>query len=339
MALRLMSLVVNRDHTDPALDLLSDSGAIGIWTGPLDENRILIQLLLPAEWTESLSDRLSLRFGATRDFRMMLLPVEATLPEYEPPESTVEETAETGSPPEEGNTAERISREELYHDIAGDLWLSRTFLATVILSAVVAAIGLLRGDVAIIIGAMVIAPFLGPNMALSLATTLGDVPLALRALKIQGAGILAALAFSGLLGATLSVDPTVPELLARTQPGVGDLILALASGSAGALAFTSGVPVALTGVMVAVALLPPLVAAGMLAAAGHWSLGLGAFLLYLLNVASVNLAGVTTFFLQNIRPRTYWKQDQARNAARAAMGFWCILILLFLAMVFWLVRV
>lgn len=338
MALRLMSLVVNRDHTDPTLDLLSDSGAIGIWTGPLDENRILIQLLLPAEWTESLSDRLSLRLGATRDFRMMLLPVEATLPEYEPPESNEEETAETGSG-EESNNAERISREELYHDIAGDLRLSRTFLATVILSAVVAAIGLLRGDVAIIIGAMVIAPFLGPNMALSLATTLGDVALALRALKIQGAGILAALAFSGLLGATLSVDPTVPELLARTRPGVGDLILALASGSAGALAFTSGVPVALTGVMVAVALLPPLVAAGMLAAAGHWSLGLGAFLLYLLNVASVNLAGVATFFLQNIRPRTYWKQDQARKAARVAMGFWCLLILLFLAMVFWLVRV
>lgn len=337
MTLRLMSLVVRQEHISQALDLLDDCGALGHWTGAVDADRALIQVLLPAEWTEGLSDRLSLRFGATRDFRMMLLPVEATLPEYEPPDSVAED-ADSGASPAEETNGERISREELYNDIAGGVRLSRTFLATVILSAMVAAIGLIRGDVAIIIGAMVIAPFLGPNMALSLATTLGDGSLALRALKVQAAGALAALAFAAALGAVLQVDPTVPELAGRTRPGVGDLILALASGSAGALAFTSAVPAALTGVMVAVALLPPLVAAGMLAGAGHLSMGTGAFLLYLLNVASVNLAGVVTFFVQGVRPRTYWKQDRARKAARAAMAFWALLIASFLAMVFWLLE-
>jgi uncharacterized hydrophobic protein (TIGR00341 family) len=334
-----MSLVVHQEHIPQALDLLNDCGALGLWAGTVDADRALIQVLLPAERIEDLSDRLSLRFGATRDFRVMLLAVEATVPEYDPPDPAPDpEASDSGDSSSKETNGERISREELYADIAEDVRLSRTFLVTVILSTVVAAIGLMRGDVAIIIGAMVIAPFLGPNMALCLATTLGDGTLALRALKVQTAGVLIALAFAAGLGAVLQVDPTVPELAGRTSPGVGDLILALASGSAGALAFTSGVPTALTGVMVAVALLPPLVAAGMLVGAGHPSMGLGAFLLYLLNVASVNLAGVVTFFVQGIRPRTYWKQDRARQAARAAMVFWTLLILSFLAMVFWLLE-
>lgn len=334
MPLRLMTLIVHRDHADQALDLLEGSNALGVWAAAADENKSLIHVLLPAEWTESLGDRLSLRFGATRDFRMMLLPVEATLPPYVPPEDAEESDGENGNSAAED--AERISREELYNDIAGDVRLSRNFLLTVVLSAVVAAIGLIRGDVAIIVGAMVIAPFLGPNMALSLSTTLGDGSLALRALKVQGAGVLTALALSAVLGFALEVDPATPEILARTRPGIGDLVLALASGSAGALAFTSGVPAALTGVMVAVALLPPLVAAGMLAGSGYLSQGVGAFLLYLLNVASVNLAGVVTFFLHGIRPRTYWEQDRARMAARAAIFFWSLLIAAFLGMVLWL---
>jgi uncharacterized membrane protein len=74
----------------------------------------------------------------------------------------------------------------------------------------------------------------------------------------------------------------------------------------------------------------------MLVGAGHFSPGIGAFLLYLLNVASVNLAGVVTFFVQGVRPRTYWNQGRARQATRAAMFFWSILIAVFLGMVFWL---
>ncbi|MFP4031297.1 MAG: hypothetical protein ACLFRG_18325 [Desulfococcaceae bacterium] len=68
-------------------------------------------------------------------------------------------------------------------------------------------------------------------MALSPATTLGDGSPAPRAPKVQGAGVLAAPAFAGALGAVLAVDPEVPELLARARPGIGDPILALASGT------------------------------------------------------------------------------------------------------------
>ena len=129
---------------------------------------------------------------------------------------------------------------------------------TVVLSTLVAAIGLVRGDIAVIIGAMVIAPLLGPNVALALAVTLGDGTLAVRALKTIAAGVATAAVVSVLMGVILPVDPSVPEIASRTDASFSDLALALAAGSAGALAFTTGIPTALIGVMVAVALLPPL---------------------------------------------------------------------------------
>ena len=100
---------------------------------------------------------------------------------------------------------------------------------------------------------MVIAPLLGPNVALSFAITLGDSVLGYNSLKTNLAGILVAFIIAFMLGAILSVDPGIPEIQARTLVSYGDIVLALAAGVAGALSLTSGLPSALIGVMVAVA--------------------------------------------------------------------------------------
>jgi uncharacterized membrane protein len=89
---------------------------------------------------------------------------------------------------------DRISREELYNSIADGAKLSRVFVMMVILSAIVAAIGLIKDNVAVVVGAMVIAPLLGPNVALALGTTLGDIPLTLRSLKTNVVGVAIAFA-------------------------------------------------------------------------------------------------------------------------------------------------
>ena len=104
------------------------------------------------------------------------------------------------------------------------------------------------------------APLLGPNMAIALGIVLGDLVLVRRALLTASAGFVLTLVLAIGLGLMLGVDPTTPELASRTRVGYWDLALALAAGSAGALAFTTGAPTYLTGVMVAVALLPPTVA-------------------------------------------------------------------------------
>jgi uncharacterized membrane protein len=108
----------------------------------------------------------------------------------------------------------------------------------------------------------------------------------------------------------------------RTRVRLGDTEVALASGCAGALAFTTGVSAALIGVMVAVASLPPLVTFGLLLGGGHPVLAMGAFSLFLLNLICVNLAGVATFLVEGIHPASWWEKDRAVKATRVAIGLW-----------------
>ena len=134
------------------------------------------------------------------------------------------------------------------------------------------------------------------------------------------------LAFSGL-------DPMTGEIQARVNPGPLDFVVALAAGSAGALAFTSGASASLLGVMVAVALMPPLVTGGMLLGAGHPAAAFQALLLVTINVISVNLAAVVTFLWRGVRPRTWWEADTARKATRRAVVIWSVLLAALVALV------
>ncbi|MGD2115241.1 MAG: TIGR00341 family protein, partial [Acidobacteriota bacterium] len=318
----------------------------------LDDERVRARVLLPRDRTESVSDRLSERFSGAEAFRLMLFEVEATVPRIEEPEEP-EPAEEPGEPGDAAGAARdgaagpdgeeeprkepaRVSREELYADLHEGSELSRVYLVTVALSTLVAAIGLVRGDTAVVIGAMVIAPLLGPNVALALAATLGDAALAGRALKTIAAGVTTAALVSVIMGLVLPVDPTVDEIAQRTEAGFSDLALALAAGSAGSLAFTTGISAALIGVMVAVALLPPLATAGLLIGSGHAAQALGALLLVLTNVACINLAGIATFLAQRVRPRTWWEEEKARRASRAALGVWLAIVTL-VAAVLWLI--
>jgi uncharacterized hydrophobic protein (TIGR00341 family) len=228
---------------------------------------------------------------------------------------------------------QRISREELYQDIAQGAQLSRVYLLTVVLSTLVAAVGLLRGDVAVIIGAMVIAPLLGPNVALALASALGDLKLAGRSIQTLLAGMATALLLSLLVGVLVAVDPQAPEIAARTEIAESHVVLALAAGSAGALSFTTGIPAAVIGVMVAVALLPPLVVVGLLLGGGAPDLALNAFILFTINIVCINLSGVVTFLAQKIRPRTWWESEQAGHATRIAVSLWVVTLALLLAFI------
>jgi uncharacterized hydrophobic protein (TIGR00271 family) len=161
-----------------------------------------------------------------------LFPVEAVLPRLKP---EAEEDTEAADPEDEKRGKQRISREELYAKVSEGLGVSRVFLGMAILSAVVAAVGLLRNDVAVIIGAMVIAPLLGPNVAMSLATTLGDFELLRQALITNAAGLLAAFGLALCGGLLFTVDPTGPAIASRSHVGGGDILLALAAGAAGTL--------------------------------------------------------------------------------------------------------
>lgn len=109
----------------------------------------------------------------------------------------------------------------------------------VILSSLVAAIGLITNNVAVVIGAMVIAPLLGPNHALSFGTAMGDFSLIKKSVQTLVAGILLAVAVSGILGMFWPFDVENHELMLRTVVGIDSATLALASGAAAALSLTT----------------------------------------------------------------------------------------------------
>jgi uncharacterized hydrophobic protein (TIGR00341 family) len=205
-----------------------------------------------------------------------------------------------------------------------------------ILSTLVVSVGLQQNNVAVIIGAMVIAPFLGPNVALALSACLADWELAKAAGKTMLMGITITVLMSVAMGHVFEITPAIPEILSRTRTGLLDVILALASGSAGVMAFTTGMSSAVIGVMVAVALLPPLAVHGLLLGAGYPVAAVGALSLFLTNIICINLAGVATFYFQGVTPRIWWQAGKARKAARVAALIWALLLGLLFSMVFML---
>jgi uncharacterized hydrophobic protein (TIGR00341 family) len=330
MALRMMEVYLADNDVNRIRIALSEQKLLGVWPEKLGEKLTRTRLLLRAEDAEGVIDRLEKRFAGSNGFRIVVVPVEATIPRPEEPEATREQSPENVA--DKGKKS-RISREELYAEVVETTRVSAVFIVLVMLSSLVATIGMMENSVAVIIGAMVIAPLIGPNVALSLATTLGDTTLARRAIQAAAIGVSVAFFLALLLGIVLSVDPTITEIESRTRVSIGDIILALAAGSAATLSFTTGLSSTLIGVMVAVALLPPIVVCGMLLGGGYATKALGSLLLFLVNLFSINLAGIVTFLAQGVRPKTWWEEERARKATRRAIVIWVMLLGLLAAVI------
>lgn len=327
MDLRLIELYLPSSVDIPKLrEQLAEFPVLAMWEDKKSETINQLKIMLDSGDSGSVMDYLEKRFSSVKGFRIVLLTVEATLPRIEvkkdkPPDKNKEKKREF-------KIGKGLSREELYNDISQSAGISGFFLFLVVLSTLVASAGILKDNVAVIIGAMVIAPLIGPNVAWAFSTTLGDSELFWRSIRSMIIGFTVSLIISVLIGVLLHIDPTIPELESRTKVGIGDIILALASGSAGALSFTMGLPSAIIGVMVAVALLPPTVTLGMLVGSGHTSLAIGALLLLLVNIICVNLSAVATFLFQGVQPLNWWEANKARRSTILAIFMWTTLLII-----------
>lgn len=298
-------------------NFLKNVEIIDMWHEKILEKRYLTRMLLPMEKSEEVINKLQKHFSKYEDFRIIILPVEASIP---PPEIQEKEEGEE----------ERISIEEIYQDLIEVARITKTYIVLVILASIVASIGILYNDVAVIIGSMVIAPLLSPNMALSLATTLADYNLAKRSVLTSFVGY--AIAFiTGIIFGMAMKNVYFPQILSRLN--MMYILLAFSAGIAGSLSMTKGIAQALVGVMVAVALLPPIVASGLLLGSMNWEHALASFLLFSVNVVCINLAGVLTFIIQGISPRTWWKKKKAKKTVWEAVLIWLFLLTLLIMMI------
>jgi len=328
VALRLVD-IYHRD-TDEALEVPNDTyDVLGHWTYAVDDDQRVDRVLLEVDETESFLDWVEQDLGT--DYRIVLQSVEATLPKPEVDEEEASEDADE----ENDVSVGRIGRAELYEYARDATDVSSYYYSLIALSVIVAAGGMLRDQTAVVIGAMVIAPLIGPNLSLALGTTLGDLELLGQAAWANLTGVALALAGALGLGAIMTVDPTTGELAVRTVIGPADIALAGAAGAAGALAVTRGGATGLVGVMVAVALLPPLAATGLLLGAGYPAAAAKAGLLTVTNVVSLNLAAVCTFLLLGVRPRDWREVKQARTSTRIALALWGSALLILAAIIWW----
>lgn len=323
--MRMLEVIANVGHREAVIRLAREHDALDIWTGHEDdEGRQAVRILIPANRYPLLLDALEGRLHTSQNARIVVFPVDATLPRLE---------QEAGSDEKEQKKA-TAAREELYHDVAQGARFDGNFVLLVLLSTIVAAIGLLENNVAVIIGAMVIAPLLGPNMALALGTALGETDLMWRALRTNLGGILIAFLIALLIGIVWPIASLSPELLSRTDVGLAGIALALASGAAAVLSLTTRVSSVLVGVMVAVALLPPATAMGLMTGSGHYQLAIGAGLLLATNIVCVNLSAKLVFLFKSVKPRTWLEQQKARQSMTVYLLIWLVSLVILSSIIY-----
>lgn len=315
--MRVIEVITDHGHVDTLRGIAAQQEIVDIWVGHNDEDgRCSTRLLVRPERQQAVLDALQSFLGTAENTRLLVLPVEATLPRIEEID-----------PEEEKKNSVTRSREELYQTITSGTKLDNNFIYMVIMSTIVAAIGLLEDNVAVVIGAMVIAPLLGPNMALAFATALGEGKLLWIALKSNFVGLSIALFLSFLIGLVLPVNLESNELMTRTDVGMDGIVLALVSGAAAVISLTAGWSSSLVGVMVAVALLPPTAALGLMLGAGHYHYALGATLLLAVNIVCVNLASNIAFLLKGIKPRTWYEKKKAKQSMIIFVLFWFVVLM------------
>jgi uncharacterized hydrophobic protein (TIGR00271 family) len=183
----------------------------------------------------------------------------------------------------------------------------------IVLSSIIAALGLLLNSPAVVIGAMLIAPLMSPIMAFSMGLVLGDLRLIRTSSEAILKGVVIALIIAAFVGVLSPIKATTGEMLARSRPTLLDLSVALASGLAGAYALArKDVGAALPGVAIAASLMPPLADVGLGLAMGDPRVAGGALLLFTANIAAISLAGSLVFALLGARPQQ-WAPDSRRQ--------------------------
>ncbi|PCH98511.1 MAG: TIGR00341 family protein [Alphaproteobacteria bacterium] len=321
MALRIIQVTLPAQRKKTLLQIAERHKAIDVWWGAKNEDGMrTMSLLVDRAHQQDTLDSIQTHLDDVDNWRAVLLPVEASLPRNSEPNET--------TPKKKFQWRKSLTREELYTEVKSGADGDPIFYMMVLLSTIVAAIGLINDNVAIVIAAMVIAPLLGPNLALAFGTALGDSVLIKKSLMTCALGLLAAIIPCIVLGVFLPPDITSHELHSRTEINFSAIILALASGAAAVLSLTTGVSSALVGVMVSVALLPPAVAFGIFIGMGATTSAGESGLLLLTNIVCVGISSQAVLLMMGIRPRTFLDKRAANQSSLLQVGICCALLLI-----------
>jgi uncharacterized hydrophobic protein (TIGR00341 family) len=320
--IRLIEVVAKSGHADTLQAIAQQFNALDCRVAPPDEAGVQsVRILAHPDKQQELVDQLQTAIGVEPGWRIIMLPVDAVMPDPEPQEEARRSSTAT-------------LREQLYVEISRGAQADTTFVLLVLMSTVVASIGLFNNNIAVVIAAMVIAPLLGPNVALAFGSALGDRDLIARAALTNALGLALSVAGAAVAGYLLPEKISSHELMVRTELGYDSIILALAAGAAGAISLTTNVSSAVVGVMVAVALMPPAVTLGYMLGTARFPLALAAGTLLAINIVCINLTAQIVFLFRGIRPRTWFERKGARQSTYVSLIVWTTLLAVLVAVIY-----
>lgn len=216
---------------------------------------------------------------------------------------------------ERSGPGHRVSREELHATMTEELRNPAEYAIFTVLSAVFATAGLLLDSATVIVGSMVVSPVLGPAVASSVGTIVDDDSIVRKGIirQVGGAGIavLSATVFAIFARLVFAPHPdlhSLSQVSAFSSPVAFTLAIALVAGIAGALSLTSGASTSLIGVAVAAALVPPSALVGVGIAYSEPALAVGAAVVVIVNLLSINLTSLITFRVAGYRPEDWSAQ-------------------------------
>ncbi len=340
--MKIIEVIADAGHHDTIVGIARQQQVEDIWlTQNKEDGRIVARLLVSPEKRQKVLDALQTIFHNADNYHVFIIPLDTALPKPIEAETSADESLsneqleEKEAQEKERKKAALIStREEILAQVEKDAQLNDNFILLVMLSAIVAAIGLLENNLAVIVGAMVIAPLLGPNIAFSLGASLGEKKLVIDSLKTLFTGIGIAILFSVGIGLLWPGSFDSSELLARTDVAYSGTAIALASGAAASLSLVSGTSSVLVGVMVAVALMPPAVTIGLMLSIGEYNHALGATLLLAVNIVCINLSAKLVFLFRGIKPRTWLEAHRAKQSRLLYIGIWVVLLVLLFVIIY-----
>lgn len=191
-------------------------------------------------------------------------------------------------------------------DIRSNVTLRGTNLWVLILAILIASVGLDVNSTAVVIGAMLISPLMGPIMGIGYGIGVYDFPLIRKSAMSLAVATLIAFLASTIYFLLSPLSEAHSELLSRTSPTIWDVLIAFFGGLAGIIAATRKIKTnVIPGVAIATALMPPLCTAGYGLANGQWNFFFGAFYLYIINSVFIAFAAVIIISAMKLPHRNY----------------------------------
>ncbi len=210
-----------------------------------------------------------------------------------------------------------VSQQEAEQSIREGVSFRGTNILILILAILIASLGLNTNSTAVIIGAMLISPLMGPIIGVGLGIGIQDFELLKRGLRNLGAAAGFSVIASTLYFLISPVSEGHSELLARTSPTIYDVLIAFFGGGAGIVAVASrSKGNVIPGVAIATALMPPLCTAGYGLATWQLSYFFGAFYLFLINSIFIGLSTFIGIKLMKYQPAKSVNPERARKVRR-----------------------